>query len=65
MPLKKLRDLFEWPIMIFLVVGIVTAAINLTISGFSPVVWFLISFWFLLITICMEVSMIRQHLESK
>ena len=65
MPLKILRDLFEWPVMIFLAVGIVTAAINLTISGFSPVVWFPISFWFLLITIYLEVSMIRQHLESK
>lgn len=65
MSLKKLRDLLEWPVMIFLIVGIVTAIFNVTIRGFSPVVWFLISFWFLLIIICMEVSMIREHLERK
>jgi len=64
MNLKKWRDLFEWPVMIFLIVGIVTAALDVEIAGFTPVIWLLISFWFLFIIICMEVSMIRQFLEK-
>jgi len=65
MSLKKLRDLLEWPVMFFLLVGIVTAGFDFSIRGFSPLVWFLLSFWFILIIICMEVSMIRSNLEKK
>lgn len=64
MNLKKWRDLFEWPVMIFLIVGIVTAALDVKIGGFTPIIWFLISFWSLLIIICMEVTMIREFLEK-
>jgi hypothetical protein len=64
MNIHKLRNLLEWPVMIFLIVGIITAVLDVKIRGFSPVVWFLISFWFILIIICMEVSMIREHIEK-
>jgi len=64
MNIKKWRDLFEWPVMIFLIVGILTAALDVKIGGFIPIIWFLLSFWFLLIIICMEVSMIRMFLEK-
>ena len=64
MNLKKWRDLFEWPVMIFLIVGIVTAALDVKIGDFTPIIWFLISFWSLLIIICMEVTMIREFLEK-
>jgi len=64
MSLHKLRELLEWPAMVFLFVGIVTATLDVQIRGFSPVAWFLISIWFILIIICMEVSMIREHMEK-
>ncbi len=44
MSLKKLRDLLEMPVLIFGAAGIITAALDIKIRGFSPVVWFLISF---------------------
>ncbi len=65
MTLKKLRDLLEWPVMILFVVAVVTAALDKSILGFSPILWLLLSFWFLLLIICMEVSMIREHLEKE
>ena len=64
MTLKKWRELFEWPVMIFLIVGIVTTALDVKIGSFTPIIWFLISFWFLLIVICMEVTMIHEFLEK-
>jgi hypothetical protein len=38
--------------------------LDLKIGGFTPVIWFLISFWSLLIIICMEVTMMREFLEK-
>lgn len=65
MSLKFVRDIFEWPIVVFLIVGIVTAIFDVTIRGFSPAIWFLVSFWFLFVVICIEVSMIRERLEKE
>lgn len=65
MDLRRIRDLLEWPVMIFFLVGIITAALNLTIAGFTPIIWFIFSFWSLILIICMEISMIREHLEGK
>lgn len=65
MDLQKWREILVWPVMIFLVVGIVSSATDFTIAGFTPVIWLLISFWSLFIIICMEVTMIREHLEKK
>lgn len=64
MNLKKIRDLLEWPVMIFFLVGIITTALNVTIAGFTPMIWFVLSLWFLIMIICMEISMIREHLEA-
>ena len=59
------HNVLEWPVIIFLFIGIITAALNVTISGFSPIMWFLLSFWFVLVIICMEVTMMRAGLERK
>lgn len=61
----RYHNLLEWPVLIFLFIGIITAALNVTISGFTPIVWFLLSFWSVLVIICMEVTMIRAALERK
>jgi uncharacterized membrane protein YiaA len=62
---KLLRDLLEWLVVAMLIVGIVTAALNATFGGFTPIMWFLIAFVAILIIICSEVTMIRTFLESK
>jgi hypothetical protein len=65
MSYKKVRNLFEWLAMIMLIVGIVTAALNATFGGFTPVMWFVIALAAILIIICTEVSQIREFLQSK
>ena len=52
-------------VVAFLIVGIVTAALDLTFGGFSPVYWFLLSFICLLMAICTEVLRIADHLTGK
>jgi uncharacterized membrane protein YiaA len=59
------HNLLEIPVLIFLFIGIITASLNVTISGFTPIVWFLLSFWCVLVIICMEITMIRAALERK
>jgi len=61
----RYHEILEWPLIIFFFIGIITAALNVTISGFAPNLWFVLSFWFVLVIICMEVSMIRANLERK
>lgn len=51
--------------MVFLIIGIVTAVLDTTFSGFTPVVWLLLSLIALLIAICNEVLRIADFLESK
>ena len=65
MKYKLMRDLLEWLVVILLIVGIVTAALNVTFGGFTPMLWFLLALVAVLIIICSEVSMIRTLLESK
>ena len=62
---KLMRDILEWLVVTFLIIGIVTAALNLTFGGFTPVMWFLLVFVSILIIICSEVTMIREFLEKK
>jgi len=52
-------------VVIFLLVGIGTAVLNINIGGFTPILWFLLAFWAVLIIICMEITMIRAFLERK
>jgi len=61
----RYHEILEWPLIIFFFIGIITAAVNVTIVGFTPVLWFVLSFWFVLVIICMEVTMIRANLERK
>jgi uncharacterized membrane protein len=51
--------------VVLVVVGIVTAALNTTFGGFTPIMWFLLALVDLLIITCHEVMMIRISLESK
>jgi hypothetical protein len=61
----KYHSILEVPLIIFFFVGVFTSILNVTIGGITPVIWFLLSFWCVLIIICMEVSMIRAFLESR
>ncbi len=61
----RYHEMLEWPLIIFFFIGIIAAALNVTVGGFTPVIWFVLSFWFVLVIICMEVSMIRANLERK
>ena len=48
-----------------LIVGIVTAALDKTFSGFAPILWFLIAIFCFIMVICTEVVQLRMFLESK
>ena len=61
----RYHNILEIPVLIFLFVGITTAALNVTIGGITPIIWFLLCFWCVLVIICMEVTMIRAALERK
>jgi hypothetical protein len=61
----RYHEMLEWPLIIFFFIGIIAAALNVSIGGFTPVLWFVLSFWFVLVIICMEVSMIRANIERK
>lgn len=52
-------------VVVLAIVGIVTAALNLTFGGFTPIMWFLLALIVLLIITCHEVMTIRISLESK
>ena len=51
--------------VVLLIIGIVTAALNTTFGGFTPIMWFLLALVNVLIITCHEVMMIRISLESK
>jgi uncharacterized membrane protein YiaA len=59
------HGILEWIFVALLIVGIVTAALDITLGGFTPIIWFVLSFGVILVIICMEVSMIRAFLESR
>jgi hypothetical protein len=52
-------------VIFFFLVGVVTAIFKITIAGFTPAIWFLLSLWFLIMIICFEVTLIREHLKTK
>jgi hypothetical protein len=61
----KLEEVFRWLVGVFLLVGIITAALDLTFGAFAPIYWFWLSLMFLLITICHEAYRIATMLENK
>jgi hypothetical protein len=65
MSFKTLRTILEWLVMIFLIVGVFTAVLNITLAGFTPIIWLLLSSWALVMIICTEVTQIREFLEKK
>lgn len=58
-------DPFRWLAVALIITGVVTAALEKTYAGFTPVVWILLGGVALLIVICGEVLSIRQGLEPK
>lgn len=51
--------------IVLLIIGIVTAALNVTFGGFTPIMWFMLALADLLIVTCHEVLRIADFLESK
>ena len=45
------------------VIGIVTAALNVSLSGFTPIIWFLIAIFCFIIVVCTEVVQLREFIE--
>ncbi len=64
MSLGTVREFAEWVSLVVLVVGIVTAALNATFGGFTPIMWFLIALWAMLVVICTEVTRMRESSEK-
>jgi len=64
MNLEKLHDIWEYPVIFFFIVGVVTAGLDVSLAGFTPLIWFLVSLWFLIMIICFELTMIREHLKK-
>ncbi len=62
---KLLRNILEVFVVVMLILGIVTAALNLTFGGFTPILWFVLALWAVLVIICSEVTMLREFLEKK
>ena len=56
---------FRWCVGIFLIVGIITAALDFSPGGFAPFYWFLVSLLLLLIIICRETYRIATMMENK
>ena len=48
-----------------LIVGIVTAALDVTFGGFTPIMWFLLAIVVFIIVVCTEVLRIADFLENK
>ena len=65
MSYKRLRGLLELLVVAMLIVGIVTAALDVTFGGFTPIMWFVLAFGAVLLIICTEVTQIREFLEKK
>ncbi len=62
---KLIRNILEWLVVAWLIIGIVTAALNLTFGGFTPIMWFVLALWAVLVIICSEVTKLREFLEKK
>ena len=63
--IKLYRNILEPIIMALMIVGIITGVLDLSFGGFVPIFWFLLAFGWVLIIICMEVTMMRVFLEHK
>ena len=51
--------------IVLVIVGIVTAALDKTFGGFTPIMWFILALIDLLIITCHEIMTIRIFLQSR
>lgn len=65
MSIDRIHNILELIIGITFLVGVVTAALNVSLAGFTPMIWFIISIQTVLITICTEISTLREHYVGK
>jgi hypothetical protein len=65
MNVDKIHNGLEVIIGFTFLLGIVTASLKLTLAGLTPVIWFLISIQAVLVTICVEITTIRQDRAGK
>ena len=65
MNVDKIHNGLEVIIGVTFLLGIVTASSKLTLAGFTPIIWFLISIQTVLVTICVEITTIRQNRTGK
>ena len=65
MKVQSRWDIGRYLVVVLAIVGIVTAALNVTFGGFTPIMWFLLALIVLLIITCHEVLVIRVFLENK
>lgn len=65
MNVDKIHNGLELIIGVTFLLGIVTAALNVALAGFTPLIWFLISIQAVLVTICVEVTTIRENRIGK
>ena len=52
-------------VVVLLIFGIITSALNTSFGGFTPTMWFLLALADLLFITCREVLRIADYLESK
>ena len=65
MKIQSRWDIGRCLVVVLTIVGIVTASLNATFGGFTPIMWFLLALIVLIIITCHEVLTIREWLESK
>ena len=65
MNVDKIHNGLELIIGVTFVLGIVTASLNVRLAGFTPLIWFLISIQSVLVTICVEITTIRENRVGK
>jgi hypothetical protein len=58
-------NLCRYLVVVLVIVGIVTGALNATFGGFTPIMWFLLALVDLFIITCHEIMTIRILLRSK
>ena len=63
--ITRYHNMLEIPLIIFFFIGIITAVLDVTLGGVTPIIWFVLSFWCIFVIICMEITMIRAALERK
>ena len=61
MNVDKIHNRLELIIGVTFVIGLVTASLNVRLAGSTPLIWFLISIETVLVTICVEITTIREN----